>query len=374
MSWKFWQRARLVPDLEVEPLPHSHPAEVVGRVFLDEPRVFSVGGERILRGRLRYDSPADRARFAAALAALPVSHYFERVNGTTLATVTHPEPPTVPREWPMNLALFLATVVTTLWAGAVMEGAAFDFFRRDPRGLAQGIPFSASLMGILTAHELGHYLAARRYKLNVTLPFFIPLPFPPIGTLGAVIKMRTPIYTRRMLLDVGAAGPIAGMLVAIPVAIIGILGSPVLPVAESGGIRLGEPLLFQGLVALLAPAHPPDHDLYLNSIAFAGWIGFFITALNMLPLGQLDGGHVLYALIGRGQHRIAWLFFVALLAMGWWWAGWYVWAFLILVVIRVKHPPVLDPGVDLDPRRQLAGWLAVLLFIGCFVPVPFELI
>lgn len=372
MSWKFWQRARLVPDLEVEPLPHTHPAEVVGRVFLDEPRVFSVGREQILRGRLRYDSTADRARFAAALEALPVSHYFERVNGATVATVTHPEAPTVPREWPMNLALFLATVVTTLWAGAIMEGAPFDFFLRSPGSFAQGIPFSASLMGILTAHELGHYVAARRYRLHVSLPFFIPLPFPPIGTLGAVIKMRTPIYTRRMLLDVGAAGPVAGMLVAIPVAVVGILGSPVLPV-EEGGIRLGEPLLFQALVGLLAAPHPPSHDLYLNSVAFAGWIGFFVTALNMLPLGQLDGGHVLYALLGRGQHRIAWLFFAALLVMGWWWAGWYVWAVLILVVIRVKHPPVLDAGVELDPRRRFLGWLAVGLFVGCFVPVPFEL-
>ncbi len=374
MSWKFWQRAQLVPDVEVEPLPQSHPAEVVGRVFLAEPRVFSVGRERILRGRLRYDSPADRARLEAALEPLDVAHYFERVNGTTLATVTHPEPPPVPREWPLNLALFLATVVTTLWAGAIMEGAPLDFFLRDPGGFALGIPFSASLLGILTAHELGHYVAARRYGLNVSLPFFIPLPFPPIGTLGAVIKMRTPIYTRRMLLDVGAAGPIAGMVVAIPVAIVGILGSPVLPIEGDGGIRLGEPLLFQALVAVFAPAHPSTHDLYLNSIAFAGWIGFFVTALNMLPLGQLDGGHVLYALLGRGQHRIAWLFFLALLVMGWWWQGWYLWAFLVLIVIRVKHPPVLDPQIDLDLRRRLAGWLAVLLFVGCFVPVPFALV
>ncbi|HWC06801.1 MAG TPA: site-2 protease family protein, partial [Gemmatimonadota bacterium] len=118
--------------------------------------------------------------------------------------------------------------------------------------------------------------------------------------------------------------------------------------------------------------HPETHDLYLNSIAFAGWIGFFVTALNMLPLGQLDGGHVLYALVGRAQHRIAWLFFLALLGMGWWWQGWYVWAVLILIVIRLKHPPVLDPQVELDPRRKLAGWLAVALLAGCFVPVPFS--
>ena len=373
MSWKFWKRARLVPDVEVEPLPQSHPAEVVARVFLEDPRVFSAGRQRILRGRLRYDSPGDRARFAAALEPLDVSHYFERVNGTTLATVTHPEPERVPREWPWNAALFLATVLTTLWAGAVMEGAPLDLILRSPARLLDGIPFSASLMGILTAHELGHYVAARRYGLHVTLPFFIPMPLSPIGTLGAVIKMRTPIYTRRMLLDVGAAGPIAGMAVAIPVAVYGILGSEVLPIEGGGGLHLGEPLLFKAMVALLAPARPATYDLYLNSIAFAGWIGFLVTALNMLPLGQLDGGHVLYALVGRAQHRIAWLFFLALLVMGWWWQGWYVWAVLVLLVIRLKHPPVLDPQVELDPRRKLAGWLAVALLAGCFVPVPFAL-
>ncbi|HKY60572.1 MAG TPA: site-2 protease family protein [Gemmatimonadota bacterium] len=374
MSWKFWKRARLVPDVAVEPVPQGHPAEVVARVFLEDAQVFSAGRERILRGRLRYDSPGDRARFAAALEPLPVSHYFERVNGTTLATVTHPRPELVPREWPWNVALFLATVLTTLWAGAVMEGAPLDLLPRSPTRLLDGLPFSAALMGILTAHELGHYVAARRYGLHVTLPFFVPMPLSPIGTLGAVIKMRTPIYTRRMLLDVGAAGPIAGMVVAIPVAIYGILGSEVLPVeGVGGGIHLGEPLLFKALVALFAPAHPATHDLYLNSIAFAGWIGFLVTALNMLPLGQLDGGHVLYALVGRAQHRIAWLFFLGLLVMGWWWQGWYVWAVLILIVIRLRHPPVLDPQVTLDPGRRLAGWLAVVLLVGCFVPVPFAL-
>lgn len=372
MSWKFWKRARLVPDVDVEPLPQSHPAEVVAAVFLEEPRVFSAGRERILRGRLRYDSPRDRARFAAALEPLDVTHYFERVNGATVATVTHPEPERIPPEWPWNAALFVATILTTLWAGAVMEGAPLDLFLRAPGRLLDGVPFSASLMGILTAHELGHYVAARRYGLHVTLPFFIPMPLSPIGTLGAVIKMRTPIYTRRMLLDVGAAGPIAGMVVAIPVAIYGILGSEVLPTEGVAGLQLGEPLLFKALVLLFAPAHPETHDLYLSSVAFAGWIGFFVTALNMLPLGQLDGGHVVYALIGRAQRWIARLFFLALLVIGWWWPGWYVWTLLVLIVIRLKHPPVLDPDVTLDPRRKAAGWLAVALLIGTFVPVPFR--
>ncbi|MBA3584558.1 MAG: site-2 protease family protein [Gemmatimonadetes bacterium] len=291
-----------------------------------------------------------------------------------MATVTHPEPPAVPPEWPWNLAGFVLTVLSTLWAGAYLEGAPWNFLARDPGRLLEGLPFSAALMGILAAHEFGHYIAARRYGLHVTLPFFIPMPIlSPIGTLGAVIRMKTPIYTRRMLLDVGAAGPLAGILVAIPVAAWGIAGSPVLPAEAPAGIRLGEPLLFQALAALLGASHPETHDLYLNSIAFAGWIGIFVTALNMLPIGQLDGGHVLYALLGRAQHWVGYAFFAAIVVMGWWWPGWYVWAILLLFLIRIKHPPVLDSDLDLDPRRRWIGWLAVAVFVLCFTPVPFEI-
>ncbi|HUP00588.1 MAG TPA: site-2 protease family protein [Gemmatimonadota bacterium] len=375
MGWKFWKRAKLVPELSLDELLRDHPAESVAVDYLEDPRVFRIGREKILRGNLRYDSPAERARISAALRPLDVSHYFERVNGGTLVTVTHPEPPAVPPEWRWNLAGFVLTVLSTLWAGAFLEGAPADFFLRDPGRVWEGVPFSAALMGILAAHEFGHYFAARRYGLHVTLPFFIPMPIlSPIGTLGAVIKMKTPIYTRRMLLDVGAAGPLAGIVIAIPVAAWGILGSAVLPAETMGGIRLGEPLLFKGLVALFAPSYPETHDLYLNSLAFAGWIGLFVTALNMLPIGQLDGGHVLYALVGRVQHRVAWLSFAALLVMGWWWPGWYLWAVLVLFLIRIKHPPVLDPEIDLGYGRRWVGWLAVAVFILCFVPVPFEMI
>jgi membrane-associated protease RseP (regulator of RpoE activity) len=374
MGWKFWKRTNFVPELTLDDVLVGHPAEAVAVHYLDDPRVFRVGREKILRGWLRYDSPSERARFSAALEPLDVSHYYERVNGTTLATVTHPEPPAVPPEWRWNLVGFLLTVLSTLWAGAYLEGALWDFFLRDPRQLAEGIPFSAALLGILAAHEFGHYIAARRYGLHVTLPFFIPMPIlSPIGTLGAVIKMKTPIYTRRMLLDIGAAGPLAGIVIAIPVAAWGIMGSPVLPADAPAGIRLGEPLLFKALLALFAPSYPPTHDIYLNSIAFAGWIGIFVTALNMLPIGQLDGGHVLYALVGRAQHRVAWLFFAALLVMGWWWQGWYVWAILLLFLIRIRHPAVLDPHFDLDSRRRWIGWLAVAVFVLCFTPVPFEI-
>ncbi|MEJ2151774.1 MAG: site-2 protease family protein [Gemmatimonadota bacterium] len=360
MRNRLLKKVELAPDsVDLETALSGHPAEPVGIEFLSQPQLFNVGNEKILRGRLRYDSPSERARFEAALSTFDVSYFYERVDGQTVATVTYPKAPVLPPEWRWNLALFLLTVVSTLWAGAFLAGESPDFLFRDPGKLVAGLPFSASIMGILAAHEFGHYIAARRYGLHVTLPFFIPLPLiSPIGTLGAVIRMRTPVYTPRM--------------VAIPVAIYGIQTSSALPIGSVEGIQLGEPLLFKWFVAWFASYPEATHDLFLNPVAFAGWIGLFVTALNMLPIGQLDGGHVLYALLGRGQHRIAQAFFFALLIMGWWWSGWYLWAILVLFIIRIKHPPVLDADQRLGPGRQIVGWLSVAILVLCFSPIPFK--
>jgi membrane-associated protease RseP (regulator of RpoE activity) len=373
MRLRFWRPA-LVPVPTVEEAYTPHPAAGVAAAWLDEPHVFRLGREQILRGRLRYDGPDARAQLEAALASLDIAWFYERVDGAMRVTITHPRPPAIPPEWKWNVLGFVLTVVSTLWAGAYLEGEPWDFFLREPGRMAQGVPFSISLLGILAAHEFGHYIAARRYGLDVTLPFFIPMPIlSPIGTLGAVIKMKTPIYTRRMLLDVGAAGPIAGIVVAIPVTVWGIMHSPVLPVSEGFGIQLGEPILYKALAALFGPAYPPTHDLYLDSVAFAGWVGLFVTALNLLPIGQLDGGHILYALFHRGQHVLAYVFFVAILVMGYWWPGWYLWAVVMLVLVRIKHPPVLDSATPLDGPRRAIGWLCIALFVVCFAPVPFDL-
>ena len=374
MRWRFWSRSRFVPEPDFEELAHGHPAEVVALASLENPHAFRVGAKRILRGWLRYDSPETHARLEADLAPLDVTWFYERVDGRTRVTVTHPAAPSVPPEWPWNLVAFVMTVLSTLIAGTYLEGAPLDFPIHEFGRIADGVPFAATLLGILAAHEFGHWFAARRYGLDVTLPFFIPLPLlSPIGTLGAVIKMKTPIYTRRMLLDVGAAGPLAGLVVAIPVTIWGVVHSPVLPTQPGAGIMLGEPLLFKAIVALFGPPVVEGQDLYLGNVAFSGWIGLLVTALNMLPVGQLDGGHVVYSLLGRKQHAIGWVFFVAILVMGWWWPGWYVWGALILFLIRIRHPPVLDPRLELDPARKAAGWLAVAAFVACFTPVPFDL-
>ena len=373
MRWNFWSRPRFVPEPDLEELAHGHPAEGVALATLENPHAFRVGSERILRGWLRYDSPETRARLEGDLSQLDVSWFYERVDGRTRVTVTHPAAPALPPEWPWNLVAFVLTALSTLLAGAYLEGAPLDFPIHDPGLIAQGIPFAATLLGILAAHEFGHWFAARRYGLAVTLPFFIPLPvLSPIGTLGAVIKMKTPIYTRRMLLDVGAAGPLAGLAVAIPVSIWGVAHSPVLPAQSGAGIMLGEPLVFKAIIALFGPPIVDGQELYLGNVAFSGWIGLLVTALNMLPVGQLDGGHVVYSLLGKKQHAIGWAFFVAILIMGWWWPGWYVWAALILFLIRIRHPPVLDPHLELDPARKIAGWLAVVAFVLCFTPVPFD--
>lgn len=374
MRWRFLRRAELVPELVLEEVPDDHPAAGIACRHLIDTHVFRVGNERVLRGWLPRDEPEHRRRLDSAVSGLDVSRFYERVDGSTRVTMTYPRAPRIPRGWRWNLAGFLLTVVSTLWAGAYLEGAAWDFVFHDPGQIATGWAFSVSLLAILAAHEFGHWIVAQRYGLHVTLPFFIPLPvLSPIGTLGAVIKMKTPMYTRRMLLDVGAAGPLAGIAVAIPVSILGIVRSPVMAVDDVIGIRLGEPLLFKAVLSAFGPAVPPGHDVFLGTVAFAGWLGLFVTALNLLPVGQLDGGHVLYALLGRRQHRVGQLFFASMLVAGLWWPGWIVWAMLVLLVIRVRHPPVLDPDLELDRRRKVVGWLAIAVFAACFTPIPFEI-
>jgi membrane-associated protease RseP (regulator of RpoE activity) len=270
--------------------------------------------------------------------------------------------------WALHLFLFLLTVLSTLYAGALQEGA--DPFRH-PSQLLRGIPFSFTLMTILTIHEFGHYYASSRRHIQVTLPYFIPAPSL-LGTFGAFIRMKSPISDRRTLLEVGVAGPLFGFAVALPALAAGLALSRVSPPTGSPGLNLGSSLLLLLLSRLIIGPLPPDWDLVLHPMAFAGWIGTLITALNLLPIGQLDGGHVAYALWGRKQHLIArWTFF-ALILMGFFWQGWLFWAFLSLL-LGLRHPPLLDDWTPLDPPRRAVGLLAFLIFILCFIPVPFQL-
>ncbi|MFQ5585402.1 MAG: site-2 protease family protein, partial [Thermodesulfobacteriota bacterium] len=196
-------------------------------------------------------------------------------------------------------SLFAATVVTTLASGALQQG--LDIFH-NPSTILQGYPFSIAIIAILGTHELGHFFASKRHRVVTTVPYFIPgPPLPPmVGTFGAVIRIKSPIVHRTALIDIGAAGPIAGFIVSIAVTVWGLALSPVLPAPSGEGhIIFGSSLIFHALSFLVLGPIPAGYDIFLHPVAFAGWIGFFITCMNLLPIGQLDGGHVLYALLRK---------------------------------------------------------------------------
>jgi len=270
--------------------------------------------------------------------------------------------------WPLNLSLFLATLLTTLFVGAMMEGGQP---LTDPGSLILGVPFSASLLLILGCHELGHYLTARAYGVEVSLPYFVPLPLPPLGTMGAIIRMRSPIPNRRVLFDIGIAGPLSGLVLAVPVLIIGLALSP-LKVPTGVVLQEGNSLAYLFLKWLVKGPIPEGFDVILHPMALAGWLGLFVTALNLMPLSQLDGGHIAYAVLGRGFRKVVWAFLLVLVALFLItrWEGWLLWV-AIAVGLGLRHPPPLDDLTSLDrPRRALAllalGLLAVLI-----TPLPF---
>jgi len=273
----------------------------------------------------------------------------------------------------LHVVLFLATVATTVIAGAMQQGV--NPFT-NPGALYKGIPFSFTLLLILGTHEMGHYLVSRRHNLNVTLPYFIPAPpFPFIvGTLGAFIRIRSPIQDKRALLDVGCAGPLTGVVVAIPVILVGLKLSTVkiIPGGGGEGLALGEPLLFQILSWVVLGPLTPDQNVILHPVAFAGWIGLLVTALNLIPVGQLDGGHVAYALFPSRHRLISMICLSFLVASGLlFWPGWLFWA-LLLYLLGLKHPPPAYDWVPLDRRRKILGLITFLVFILTFTPAPFK--
>jgi membrane-associated protease RseP (regulator of RpoE activity) len=262
------------------------------------------------------------------------------------------------RPW-LNVLLFVLTCLTTFW---VASG----------EGWLRALMYSGGIMGILLAHEMGHYITARKNGVEATLPFFIPIPIPPFGTMGAVIKMGSRIPSRRALFDVGAAGPLAGLAVIVPVIIAGLKLSRVVDTAglDQNTVSLGDSLLFTLLSRLTVGHLPPNKDLLLHPLAFAGWAGLLVTALNLLPVGQLDGGHVAYALFRRRSRWVSALFYGLLIAVCLFlYFGWFLMA-LILLFIR-KHPPTLDDELPLDPKRKALGALILVIFLLSFTPVPF---
>ena len=279
--------------------------------------------------------------------------------------------PSIPR---IHLVLFFLTVFTTLLAGALMEGAKI---LENPLELLKGIPFSFTLMFILGTHEFGHYYYAQKHKVDATLPYFIPAP--PflflIGTFGAFIKIKSPIYRKDALLQIGAAGPIAGFVIAVPALIIGLLLSDVVEKSNiQGALILGDSILMKILTWITHPKLMDTQDIMLHPIAFAGWIGLLVTMLNLLPIGQLDGGHVAYAMLGKKQRLIGQIAFIFLIPLSFLSINWLIWGLLLLILMRsVKHPPIQDIHIPLSDTDKRIGYICLLIFIVCFIPAPFKI-
>lgn len=265
----------------------------------------------------------------------------------------------------INLLLFLATVITTLIAGASLRT---DNFFQAIRNLRLGMPFSFTLMSILLVHELAHYFTSRRYRVRTSLPYFIPAPTF-LGTFGAVIKMKSPMPNRNALLDVGIAGPLAGFTLSLVAVTIGLNLSKVISHAPQGTLGLGNSILFSLIARLVKGTLPEGHNIMLHPIAFAGWFGLLITAINLLPAGQLDGGHIAYSLFGWKHSLVARFTFYAMLGLGLLWPGWLLWAILIFVMGE-KHPPPLNDITPLGRKRKVLALIAFLIFILTFVPTP----
>ncbi|MEN6602972.1 MAG: site-2 protease family protein [Bryobacteraceae bacterium] len=287
-----------------------------------------------------------------------------------------------PRIW-LHVLLLVLTFLTTTGVGARMahnfaanrppftepDLLGFAQLWMQPGDLAAGLPFSITLLLILLAHEFGHYFACTYYGVDASLPYFVPSPTV-IGTFGAFIRVRTPIYSRRALFDVGVAGPIAGFVVLLPVLFIGMLMSKVVPgIGRVGDIVFGVPAI-QRLFEMIMFPGVPHQDIYLHPMARAAWVGIFATALNLLPIGQLDGGHILYSLTGRYHRLLSRIFVVALVPMGIFYWPWLVWAALLLF-FGMRHPVIYDDS-QLGSTRKVLAWVALALFMLCFMLAPLE--
>lgn len=291
----------------------------------------------------------------------------------------------------LHVLLLALTLLTTTIAGAMLAQGfhssspvdldrsimAFFDFSRHPAMLLDGLPFSVTLLVILLAHEMGHYLTCLHYGIDASLPYFLPAPTL-IGTFGAFIRIRSPIYTKRALFDVGIAGPLAGFALLLPALIVGVANSKIVHgAATHGDIIFGTPLILRFFEWALFPGVPLS-DIYLHPVGRAAWVGILATALNLLPVGQLDGGHILYSFAGDRHKMLSKLFIAGILGVAVYtmfryedvWAGvpWIFWS-LLLILFALRHPVIYDMS-KMDPVRTRLGILALAIFLLCFTPTP----
>lgn len=284
------------------------------------------------------------------------------------------------RRW-LHLTLFVLTLATTTLMGADHYLAYASDFGRQPVTISsvlilQGFWYSGTILLILGAHELGHYLACRFYQVDASLPFFIPMPLVLTGTLGAFIRIREPVPTKRMLFDIGIAGPLAGFAFALPALFVGVAMSPVVRVPEDlVGFHLGEPLLFRAATWLTWGSIADGYSVNLHPMAFASWFGLLATALNLFPIGQLDGGHISYAVLGRKSTTVTLATIGAAVGLTFFSMSWLVWTFLLVAMTLAmgpRHPRTIDEDIPLDRTRIWIAVLALLILIVCFTPNPIE--
>lgn len=332
------------------------------------------------------------------------------------------------QNYPVHILLFIATFITTTLAGTFWIGKwdTTESLEALKRNFSSGIPFSVSLLVFLSFHEFGHFFACVKHRVKATLPYYIPMPpisfLLNIGTFGALIRIRERIPSSKSLFDIGVAGPLSGFVIALGLLIYGFATLPpidfvysihpeyreigMIPPPIPGTLIAGKNLLYIIVESMFAgPDVPPMHEMYHYPFLLAGWIGCFVTALNLLPVGQLDGGHVIHAMFGAKAHRvIARAFIVLILILGmptfiewmvalWdafmgndfsgfnypqWvrdisWPSWIIWALILVKFIKIDHPPVLNEH-PLDPKRKIVGWISIIVFILCFTPVPFTIL
>lgn len=370
--------------------------------LLEEYGLTTLPGDTVLRGRLKDHLSVDSAEVREALEAWPAqAHLSADTDGVEVVLVYQMKEERRPRLG-LHAILFLATMVTTFGAGALMSGV--DPFRTRileigdlglpyPTGLDLarlwlGATFAAPFLGVLLAHEMSHFWAARRHGVRASLPYFIPFPpyFSVIGSLGAFIRLKGPTVRRSTLFDIGASGPLASFFVSIPLLIVGLarsqpmvgpssLATPFVIHFAGEPVWLGNGVATHLLATLFGPAPVGETLILLHPLALAGWLGLFVTALNLLPLGQLDGGHVLYAMRPARHAGYARLFLMALVPMGLLWWGWWAWAVLVWLIHRgrVEHPRVIQPGPGIGDTRGALGWFLIVTFLLTLVPVPLRL-
>lgn len=324
-------------------------------------------------GRLRIDSEAAYERLDAV---------FDKQDFHTLLTTDDEGQHVVlavkgrirprPRPWWPNALLLVLTFFSLLYVGAVQQAGIDD---RTEISLWQGLPYALSLLLILGTHELGHFFAARHHKVSVTLPYFIPMPLFFFGTLGAFIQLREPMRNRKILFDVGAAGPLAGMVVAVPILLIGLATSTVEPLPTESYILEGDSLLYAAAKTLIFGRYLPGggEDVFISQLAKAGWTGLFVTGLNLIPLGQLDGGHVIYTLLGRRAQRLYFPLVGTFLVLSFFNSSWLLWTMLLFFLGRVYATP-MDTITPLDSRRRRLGWATLVIFVLVFVPNPLNIV